>query len=96
MARIQTAKSRKIIDSVSDVQIRNAVRDRVLYLMAEKCGYLSVGQAPYIDLIRMEIPDFDVDAGIVFDYLMLSQLDSMTIEDIDRYKFSDLINLSGG
>ena len=44
----------------------------------------------------MEIPDFDVDEGIIFDYLMLSQLDSMTIEDIDRYKFSDLINLSGG
>ena len=38
MARIQTAKSRKIIDSVSDVQIRNAVRNRVLYLMAEKYG----------------------------------------------------------
>lgn len=96
MARVQTVKYQKIIDSVSNTQIKNEVRDRVLYLMAEKMKYVSVGCTPYIDLIKMEIPDYNADTGILFDYLALSYLDSMTIENIDGYKFSDLIDLNGG
>lgn len=96
MARIQTAKSRKIIDSVSDVQIRNAVRDRVLYLMAEKCGYISVGKPPVVDDILMVIDGYDKSEGIIFDDILLSVLDRMYLSDIDKYLFSDRLTEIGG
>lgn len=96
MARIQTAKSRKIIDSVSDVQIRNAVRDRVLYLMAEKYGYISVGKPPVVDDILMVIDGYDKSEGIIFDDILLSVLDRMYLSDIDKYLFSDRLTEIGG
>ena len=91
MANIQTARKKNTINSVVDAKIRNEIRSRVLYLMAEKRDIVSRGCLPSVESIKMVLLDYDLSGGIIFDYLLLSMLDSVSIADLDSYKFDDLV-----
>lgn len=95
MANIQTARKRNIINSATDAQIRSVVYSRVLYLMAEKSNHISEGRPPIMGDIKMVLSGYDATDGMIFDYLLLSKLDAFTLEELDGYKFDDIVKENG-